>query len=288
MNMRDKLLNSALYSFKKINDKWHNNPLFIFEGFTSDPEKKNSYLNENQIYLGLTDDPLIFLNDLKLDESNINPDLLILASRHISKAERPAFLIHTTGNWSDRADFGGNPHDLSQASALLIKAGFLALIEQKEKSSLTNFVLDLEVSHHGPTILEKPLVFMELGSSKKEWSINEAGEVLTTAIIEAVFKYLNYQKEENRQRIGVGFGGPHYAPQFKKTITEKDVAISYICPKYFIQDLNKDLITQMLKKNLEIVEYFILDWKSIKSANKQHLIPLLEEFNLPIKKTKDL
>jgi len=99
---------------------------------------------------------------------------------------------------------------------------------------------------------------------------------------------VRFLEEENRQKIGVGFGGTHYAPQFKKTLIEKDVAISYICPKYFIQDLNKDLIIQMLNKNLERIEYFILDWKSIKSANKQHLIPILEEFDIPIKKTKDL
>ncbi len=289
MNIRNKLLNSALYSFKKIDAKWHNNPLFIFEGFTSDPEKKNRYLNENQIYLGLTEKPLIHLNDLKLDESDINPDLLIFASRHRSETARPAFLAHITGNWSNKADFGGNPYELSYASAFLFKAGFLSLKKQYDTlyfNQFPNFSLDIEVTHHGPTSLEKPLIFMELGSSTEEWSIIEAGNLVARAIIETCFKYIKLKQNKSIQ-IGIGFGGTHYSHQFKKLISEKNVAVSFICPKYFIQKLNKNIIEQMLNKTLEKIDSFIIDWKGTNSDDKKHLIPILEEFDIPVKKTKD-
>ena len=61
----------------------------------------------------------------ELNKTNLNPDYLIFASRHTSKTARPAFLVHTTGNWGKNIDFGGEPQDLSLASALLHKAGFL-------------------------------------------------------------------------------------------------------------------------------------------------------------------
>lgn len=284
MNIRDKFLTSKEYIFKGAGLNWHNNPLFKMESISD--LKRNDVLKENEIYLGLTVSPLIHLNDLKLGDSSIDPDLLIFASRHRSETERPAFLVHTTGNWADKADFGGNPRELSNASALLLKAGLLSLIEQAKTSSYSNFSLDIEVSHHGPTTLEKPLIFMELGSSEKEWVIDDAGKVVSSAVINTVLKYLELQKQKDI-KVGIGFGGMHYAPQFKKLIMNKNIAVSFICPKYFVQKLNRDMIEQMINKNLEQVDYFIIDWKGTNSADKQHLVPLLEEFDVPIKKTKE-
>lgn len=276
MNIRDKFLNSKVLNFEKSNFIWHDHPVFKLKGG----------LGENEIFLGLTKDPLIFLNDLKLDESKLNPDLLIFSSRHTSKTARPAFLVHTTGNWSENADFGGDPHDLSKTSALLHKAGFVSLIEQELSPALTDFSLDIEVTHHGPTILDKPLIFMELGSSEAEWKIEVAAELLTNAIINAIYKFLEFKKEGS-QKIGLGFGGTHYAPNFHRLIRNKDITISFICPKYYIQVLSKVLIKKMINNTLENVDYFIIDWKGTNSSDKKHLIPLLEEFDIPIKKTKD-
>ena len=284
MNMRDKFFNNNEYIFKETDSLWHNNPIFKVERILE--PKKNKLLEENVIYLGLTDTPLIYLNDLKLEESSIEPDLLIFASRHRSETERPAFLTHTTGNWADKADYGGNPRKLSNTSALLLKAGFLSLVEQTQLLDNSDFVVDIEVTHHGPTALEKPLIFMELGSSEKEWTIDIAGKVVSSAIINTVTKYLDFHKKQEF-KVGVGFGGMHYAPQFKKLLKDKDIAISFICPKYNISYLDKNLVEQMLNNTYEKVDYFIVDWKGTNSADKQHLIPLLEEFNIPIKKSKE-
>jgi len=274
--MRDKFLSSNVFDFEEVDFTWHKHPVF----------KLKSFITENEVFLGLTNDPLIVLNDLKLGESELNPDLLIFVSRHTSKTARPAFLVHTTGNWSKDADFGGDPQDLSKSSALLHKAGFISLIEQEFPPRLADFSLDIEVTHHGPTKLEKPLIFMELGSSKEEWKIEEAGELLTNAIISTIFKFLEFKKEDN-QKIGLGFGGTHYAPNFHRLIRNKNIAMSFICPKYYIQRLSKVLINKMINNTLENVDYFIIDWKGTNSEDKKHVIPLLEEFDIPIKKTKD-
>jgi len=284
MNIRDKFLNSNDYIFKEVGSLWHNNPLFKVKSIL-DPERYE-LLEENKIYLGMTDTPLIYLNDLILEDSSIAPDLLIFASRHRSETERPAFLIHTTGNWANKADYGGSPRELSNTSALLLRAGFLSLMEQSQILDNSEFVVDIEVSHHGPTILEKPLIFMELGSSEKEWIIDDAGKVVSSAVINTVNKYLDFQNQKEI-KVGVGFGGMHYAPQFKKLIMDKNIAMSFICPKYHLGQINKDLVEQMLNNTYEKVDYFIIDWKGTNSADKKHLIPLLEEFNIPIKKSKE-
>ncbi len=276
MNIREKILNSKVFNFEETTIIWHGNPVF----------KLTNDLSDNEVFLGLTKEPLILLNDLKLGSSDLKPDLLIFASRHRSKTARPAFLVHTTGNWGKSADFGGEPQDLSQSSALLHRAGFISLTEQESTHSLTEFSLDIEVTHHGPTILDIPLIFMELGSSRAEWKIDDAGVLLANAIISTIQKYNEY-KEEGNQTVGLGFGGTHYAPNFHRLIRNKNLAMSFICPKYYVQELNKDLITQMIENTLEKVDYFILDWKGTNSEDKKHIIPLLEEFSIPIKKTKE-
>ena len=285
MNMRDKFLNSKTYSFKETTTKWHENPVFKLEDVAFENEKEQ-FLKNNQIYLGLTDKPLIFLENLNFIDTNLKPDILIFASRHTSKTARPALLVHTTGNWSNNVDFGGKPRDLSKTSALIHKAGFVSLKDQITLLNNSSFSLDIEVTHHGPTILDIPLVFIELGSSKQEWIIDEAGELVANAIINSIFKYLSF-KEDKKQQVGLGFGGTHYAPNFNRLVTNNDVAMSFICPKYYIQELDEKLIELMINNTLEKVDYFIIDWKGTNSDDKKHLIPLLEKFDIPIKKSKD-
>ncbi|MFX1395183.1 MAG: D-aminoacyl-tRNA deacylase [Promethearchaeota archaeon] len=285
MNIRDNILNDTFLKFKEIDSKWHNNLLFKLE-FVVTKKDWISFFEKNQILIGLTESSLIHLNDLKLKESGIDPDLLIFASRHRSETARPAFLTHTTGNWGPKAEFGGNPYQLSKTSAILQKAAYLSLQEQKDIKKKTEYSLDIEVTHHGPTTLEKPLIFIELGSSEAEWEIKEAGLVLAHALLGTCEKYVEFQNDKNL-KICIGFGGPHYAPNFKKLINYKDIAISFICPKYFIQYLNKEIINKMIENNLEKVDYFIIDWKGTSAQDKKHLIPILEEFDLPIRKTKE-
>ncbi|MFW9946335.1 MAG: D-aminoacyl-tRNA deacylase [Candidatus Odinarchaeota archaeon] len=285
MNIYENLLNSESFSFENADFEWNGKLVFKLERFLID-QNKNLCLNDVGIYLGLTDERLIFLDNLKLNKSVLNPDFLIFASRHTSKTARPALLTHTTGNWSENIEFGGQKLDISKSSALLHKAGFFSLIEQALIQSLENFVIDIEVTHHGPTSLEKPLVYMELGSSKKEWRDNIAGKIIAYAIVNTIFKYRKF-KEESQDKVGLGFGGTHYAPNFNRLIRTKNIAMSFICPKYFIQNLDHKMVEKMIKNTYEDIDFFIIDWKGTNSDDKKHLIPILEEFEIPIKKTKD-
>ncbi|GAH06430.1 unnamed protein product, partial [marine sediment metagenome] len=207
------------------------------------------------------------LDDLKLEELDFKPDFLIFASRHASKSARPALLIHTTGNWGEEALFGGNSKEIAYSSAILLKAGFLSLLESSKELEEGKFSIDMEVNHHGPTNHPIPLVFMELGSIKAEWNDQEAGKVVANAIIKTIEKYWIVKREN--PMIGLGFGGTHYSPKFKKLIINTNIAIAHICPKYFVQELNEEMIKQMIDKTIEnSVRFFIFDWKGLNSADK--------------------
>ena len=275
MNIREHFLKSDQFKFNKASLKWHENDLYQLESMEGSQSSK--------VYLGLTDERLIFLDDLKLKD--IEVDFIIFASRHVSKTSRPSLLIHATGNWNDDADFGGVPNDLSKTSALLLKVGYESLIEKVKSAQLNGFPIDMEVTHHGPTVLDKPLVFMELGSSIKEWNNLVASKVVTESIINTIYKYERIDHQSNR--IGLGFGGTHYTPNFSRVLLKNEIAFSFICPKYFIMDLDESKISLMMKNTVEKVDCFVIDWKGINSEGKQHLIPMLEKFNIPILKTKD-
>jgi len=284
MNIRKRLLSSSQYHFNKIDSLWHDNILYEFSRFNE--EERNSQIETNRIYLGLTNNSLIHLNDLELNETEINFDYAIFASRHRSKTSRPALLVHSTGNWSNEAEYGGNPHKLSITSALLRKSGYLSLLFISQKVKLEKFVIDVEVTHHGPTVLKKPLIFIELGSSEEEWTNIFAAEVVADSIIETILRFLQY-KENKDHKIGLGFGGTHYAPNFSRLEKENNIAFSFICPKYFIKELDRSMIDQMIGNTVEKIDYFVIDWKGTNSEEKQHLIHILNEYEIPFRKTKD-
>ncbi len=285
MNIRDKFLTSKSYTFKKLSNKWYKHDFYELNKVDRNFIKEDITAN-NKVYLGLTDEGLIFLDDLKLEELDFNPDFLIFASRHASKSARPALLIHTTGNWGEETSFGGNSNEIAYSSAILLKAGFLSLLESSRELEEGKFSIDMEVNHHGPTHHSIPLVFMELGSIKAEWNDQEAGKVVADAIIKTIEKYWIVKRED--PIIGLGFGGTHYSPKFKKLIINTNIAIAHICPKYFVQELNEEMIKQMIDKTIEkTVKFFILDWKGLNSADKSNLSQILIEFNIEIKRTKD-
>ncbi|MCJ7651160.1 MAG: hypothetical protein MUP85_21325, partial [Candidatus Lokiarchaeota archaeon] len=78
MNIRERLLTSSQYHFHKIDSKWHDNIIYEFAGFDEQTER-NSQIEGNRIYLGLTNISLIHLDDIKLLETEINFDFIIIA-----------------------------------------------------------------------------------------------------------------------------------------------------------------------------------------------------------------
>ena len=70
MNMREVFLNSEHFSFIETGAIWQENPIFSLEN-SSFEGKSDNFLNENQIFLGLTTEPLIFLEKLQFGGTNL-------------------------------------------------------------------------------------------------------------------------------------------------------------------------------------------------------------------------
>ena len=150
-------------------------------------------------------------------------------------------------------------------------------IELNKADDKNNFEITLEATHHGPYV-EKPAVFVEIGSTEKEWSDKSNGVIIANTIMNAL------NNENNNYKIAVGIGGPHYCLNFNKIMLRTDIGISHICPKHQLENLNEKLIKQAIEKTAEKADFILLDWKGL-GKEKQRIIDLLKTLSLKSRRT---
>jgi D-aminoacyl-tRNA deacylase len=214
-------------------------------------------------------------------EESFKPDAFIFCSRHRSESGQPALLVHSTGNLGNAADFGGNPRQLSVSAPSLVSAAFRKLYDERNARGLTEFDVSLEVTHHGPTTLETPMVFVELGSDEEHWRSEEGARAVAAAALEACSAPLECE-------AAIGFGGTHYASKFNKLVLERNQHIGHMAPKYALNGIDSDIIRQMITRSAAKITKAIIDWKGTNAENKAHVFPLLEEAGLEIVRAKEI
>ncbi len=233
-------------------------------------------LNESTILI-TTNRDMIFCDHL---EKHFAAEVFIFCSRHRAESAKPSLLVHSTGNLGPEALFGGNPYELSISAPSLVAAALRRLSIEQVERNLTDFDVSLEVTHHGPTSLNVPLVFVELGSTEEYWVHREGARAVAAAIMECI-------REPMQTESVIGFGGTHYASKFNKLVLEKGYKIGHIAPKYSINELNLDIVKQMVARTTGVVKKAIVDWKGMNAENKEHVFPLLDELKLEIVRDKD-
>ncbi len=206
-------------------------------------------------------------------DSLLKTDLIVFASKHKSESKTPTLTAHPCGNWSDKSDFGGKPRTLAPTSALALKAA----MKELATNPLPGFEVVMECTHHGP-LLKTPFIFVEIGSSEKEWEIAEAGEIVAKACYAACAQQLP------PQRIAIGIGGVHYPHEITKEILRTDIAVGHIIPKYAMEWLDEEMVKQMIGKSGGKVELALIDWKSLKKEEREKALALLKIYNIPFAK----
>ncbi|MBR9679104.1 MAG: hypothetical protein GON13_02445 [Nanoarchaeota archaeon] len=190
------------------------------------------YKREKNIMV-LSDKDTIFINPNSLDA-----DLLVFASRHKSKSGIPTLTVHTTGVFSSDVRFGGLPFTLSQTNA---RVNGFALRKLNDLNN-SDFKVSLEVTHHGP-VTNKPVVFVEVGSSLKQWNRIDICNIVAKVCV----SLLNSEIKSSAVPV-IGFGGSHYAAKFTDLAVKGEFDFGHICPKYMIKNLSFDLVKQMVEK----------------------------------------
>jgi D-aminoacyl-tRNA deacylase len=152
-----------------------------------------------------------------------------------------------------------------------------ALAYFKEGMQL-DYEVSYECTHHGPS-LNAPAMFVELGSSPKQWRDLNAAEALAHAAMSAIGKF-----GTSESTAVLGIGGPHYNQRFTHMTLDDEAVFGHIISKYAVPHVDTEMLRQCVDRTLEKVECAVLDWKGIKSADKPQLLRALEEVGLPYKK----
>jgi len=206
------------------------------------------------------------------------PEAVIIASRHASAKGEPTLSTHTPGNLGHEAEHGGRPRELAWSEPRRMKSALRALSGGREQRGLVDYRVCLEATHHGPTGLGAPVVFVEIGSTPDRWEDPAAGEVVAEAIWEAATR-------PSGDVRAVGFGGGHYAPKFTELALEDvGLAIGHIVPRYAFQALGLDrwLVEEPVKRTWGGCGAVVVDKKGLKGRERRFVISVAEELGLEV------
>lgn len=199
----------------------------------------------------------VFQDDIdeRLDSMGFRPEAIIFASKHRSKENRKTLTVHFTGNIAE-GKFGGKPRELA-TPAPHIAASLLRGL----KATVSPFAVSYEATHHGPSSLKTPSVYVEIGSTMDEWSDKEAGRIIAKAILNV--------KEEPEMPVYVGIGGNHYAPRETTLALETGAAFGHIIADHAVPSLTEDVLAQAFEKSGTKAAY--LDRKSIPKDQRERI-----------------
>jgi D-aminoacyl-tRNA deacylase len=257
MNIAKQLVDH--HNFEKLSETFHNNP--VYTKMLHNKETKLLFVNTEIV-------DTQFLGDL------FNPNLLIFLSRHSSASGIPTLSVHTPGNLAE-AKFGGKPRKVSISPAAAMKNALSEMVKLKDERGL-DYEVSYECTHHGPS-LDAPAMFVEVGSSPKQWKDVKAAEVVADAAVAAV-------SECSSCSVALGIGGPHYNKKFTKLALSTRWAFGHIIPKYALPEVDAEIIRQCVERTVETVDSAVLDWKGIKGEHKPKIAAALEKLGVPSEK----
>lgn len=213
-----------------------------------------------------------FFYSYLFDPSFKDASQYIVLSPHKSESNAKSLTVHTPGNW-DKALFGGKPRTLSFSSAS-VNLSLLFYVFQISKKIGLEYSVSYEVDHHGPTS-NTPIVFVEIGSTEKEWKDKLAAECIAQAIIKTIDEPLSCENF-------FGIGNGHYAPFFTRLSLEKNFGFAHLLPKYHINTLEKDTFSQAISKSVEEVKAVIVEKKGTTLEQREKINMLSKEFGIDV------
>lgn len=188
----------------------------------------------------------------------------VFLSRHSSARGVKSLTIHSAGNFSTN-DLGGEKNYLTYTDPFLMHSILLNL----HKLNDTDYNVTYEATHHGPASNQR-LIFVEIGSTEKEYVDEHAGELVAEAIMNA---------SPLKDKSYCGIGGPHYSEKFTRLAIERGIKFGHIASKYRFNELTDDILKQMYEKT-EKCDGFLIDEKSFNSNQKRELEEKLGKLNL--------
>jgi D-aminoacyl-tRNA deacylase len=204
-------------------------------------------------------------------EEKYQYDGFVFLSKHAAESEVLALTCHSTGNFSD-AKFGGNTRQLAIPYPELQKKYLQAL--WKKQDDFSDFQITIEATHHGPTALNKPTVFIEIGTTEKQWN----DVTLCNSVAQVIMDV--YETKLEPQPVAICFGGTHYPEKFTKELLEGKYSLGTVMPKHALDNLDESFFTHIMERN-NTVQAVLLDWGGL-GPNKQKVLDFLAKTDLEV------
>ncbi|WP_340100362.1 D-aminoacyl-tRNA deacylase [Salinibaculum salinum] len=153
-------------------------------------------------------------------------DVLVFASKHAGETGQ-LLTAHHTGNFGP-ADHGGEDNAVAHACPNT----HAHVLDALETHAPAGYDVGMEGTHHGPTDVGAPSMFVEVGSSQSEWDDPAAARATARAILDCRGVPADCDPENGggdvHRRHLLGIGGGHYAPRFERVVKETDWAVGHI------------------------------------------------------------
>ncbi len=217
-------------------------------------------------------------NELVLDVTDLDhyfsPEVYIFVFRHLGKG-KPRLTVHPTGNFRlPKADssvpYRGEPHKIAYAHPAYMKLALQHLDKLNREREL-GYDVSYEVTHHTPTYLKAPVMFLEIGDTEEHHNDEKAIQ----AIVDTVLHVISTQSPQTKNCLALG--GDHYAGRFTRRALETEYAFGHFIPHYTFADVTPEVLEQALDKTVGGVQYAMLDRKAQGSAeHRDKILAVLE------------
>ena len=215
-----------------------------------------------------------------LDESpDPSAEAVIVVSRHRAASGRKALTVHHVGNPTGKT-LGGEPNRLGVSFPLLASSLLIEYEREAERTGIRGeYEISLEATHHGPTGIRKPVVFIEIGSTPEEWKDKRAQRALALTLINHLEKSIQLSCEE-----AAAFGGSHYPSKFTSLVLRGEYCIGHIISKHaFNEGVTEEIIIEAMEKTYPRKPgKALIEKKSLKSAQRKMLTQILERIGAKI------
>lgn len=243
-------------------------------GFEPVQEAGVEFLRGRPVSAIVVDKHHLYLTEEEILE--LKADLIVVASSHRSESGTKALTTHATGNWTCDVSMGGKPRALSLTLAGAIRAAYNTLRRAvEESSSLRDWWVGLEVTHHGP-YSPVPMVYVEFGGPVEARTDERAAEAVAEACIEACLAGPS-------RSAAIGVGGGHYAPTFTRLMSLGEHDFGHILPKYFIPGA-LDLLGEAIRSVVDGCSVAVIDWKGIHGQHRGLVVEKLRQLGVEIVK----
>jgi D-aminoacyl-tRNA deacylase len=211
---------------------------------------------------------IIFVDDL---DGTFKDVRYVFISKHYAESGIPSLTAHFTGNFGP-ATFGGKPKEIAMYSPGLLKNYLMALSKKRDRIP-ESYGITLEATHHGPTSLAYPVLFVELGSTEAQWVDMDTAGVVAESLMAAINAETRFTKS------ALGIGGTHYSQKLTKLEIDSEFAVGPIVPKHSLEFFDLDLLKQIIQKSDDEVKFALVDQKGL-GKFKQQVMKVLDEFPL--------